>query len=119
MVTLWAKNSLPVSPSPRNNSTSNRLLIQLRTAFMRGSRKPRRDLQHYGQALQHQPQDGDGDKYLPAEPHDLIVAVTRERGPKPQEGVQKYADFEGKPDKAGPGEEAQGGTRQPTPTLQG
>src|SRR5882762_5367103 len=33
----------------------------------------------------HQPYDGERYEHLPAEPHDLVVAVARERRPEPQE----------------------------------
>src|SRR3990167_194189 len=39
------------------------------------------------QAHHHQPDQRDGDEDLPAQAHDLVVAVARERGPHPQEQI--------------------------------
>ena len=43
--------------------------------------KPGRDGAHHQEAHHHDPDDGDGDEDLPAEPHNLVVTVARERRP--------------------------------------
>ena len=39
------------------------------------------------------PHQGDGNEHLPAQAHDLVVAIARERGAEPQEAEQQEADL--------------------------
>src|SRR5271166_532909 len=49
---------------------------------------------------QHQPQQRKRQKYLPAQPHELIVAVAREGRADPKEDEQAEADLQDEPEKA-------------------
>src|SRR5579885_25936 len=41
-----------------------------------------------------------GNERLPAEPHDLVIAVARESGPQPQKYEEKEEDLQSEPEKA-------------------
>jgi hypothetical protein len=47
------------------------------------------------------PDERDGDQHLPAQPHDLVVAIARERGAEPQEQEQEEEQLDRQPVGAG------------------
>src|SRR5262245_56073701 len=65
--------------------------------------RPRADLVILQDALDEDPHQRDWNEYFPAEPHDLVVAITRERRAKPQEAEQEEPDLQQQPDEAGCG----------------
>ena len=61
---------------------------------------PGPDLEVRHDALHDDPHERDRDQHLPAEAHDLVVAVARERGAEPEEQEQHAEDLEGEPEEA-------------------
>src|SRR5690348_13054620 len=61
---------------------------------------PRSDSEVGHQALDGEPYQGHRDEHLPAEPHDLVVAVARERCAEPEEEEERDEDLEGEPAEA-------------------
>ena len=58
---------------------------------------PGTDLEVDHHALDHDPHQRDGNQHLPAEAHDLVVAVAREGGAQPQEQEQEEEDLQEQP----------------------
>src|SRR5256885_14477374 len=82
-VILHLKRWRPVSAIPFTSSTSrkvlknSRILSITKSPYVPGCLHPHRD--------HDQPHDRERYEHLPAQPHDLVVAVARERRPEPQE----------------------------------
>src|ERR1700693_2774627 len=51
-------------------------------------------------AQKHDPDERDRDEYLPAQAHDLVVAIAGERRANPQKDEQNAADLAEEPEKA-------------------
>src|SRR3569623_1462151 len=82
-VILRANRWRPVSIMPRRSSIRSRLPKKFVIRFMARSMEeiPIRCLHH---AADHDdPDKGNGNEYLPAQPHDLVVAVARKGGAEP------------------------------------
>ncbi len=62
------------------------------------------------------PDNGHGDQHLPAQPHDLVIAVAREGGAEPQEQKQEQKRLQRQPAEAG---RRQDGMAQHRPALEG
>src|SRR5215472_15948066 len=62
--------------------------------------RPRPDAVERQHHLDSDPHQRHGDQRLPAEPHDLVVAVAREGGAEPEEEEQEYEDLEAEPEEA-------------------
>src|SRR6185437_3413961 len=61
---------------------------------------PRADVIVREHHLDADPYQRHGDQSLPAEPHDLVVAVARERRPQPKEKEQEREDLQSQPEEA-------------------
>src|SRR5688500_16921778 len=87
-----------VTPRPISSSVRKNVLKKLAGVFM--SARPGTDFVPLENAFHRDPHERHRDEDLPAEPHDLIVAVARERGAEPQEAEQEERDLEEQPDEA-------------------
>src|SRR4051812_30694242 len=99
-VTLREKRWRPVRRSPFTSSPSMRLeAISLARDSMAlpsepdADHGPVRDGLHHEHRHHHDPHQGQGDEDLPAEPHDLVIAVARERRANPEEGEHEERDL--------------------------
>src|SRR5271155_2071277 len=89
------------------SSPSNSVLIGLILAMNDPSAAPRSNLKPSKSFLDRDPHQGDRNQHLPAEPHDLIVAVARKRGSQPQEYAQQEEHLQHQPVRAVPNQQAQ------------
>ena len=87
MVTLRVKSFFSVTRRPPSSSHSANVLMMLRMVML--TTAPRPDLEVHHHAFDHDPDDGHRNQDLPAETHDLVVAVARERGAEPEEQEQE------------------------------
>src|SRR5207342_751260 len=95
-VYLGRNRYVPVSIRPWASSMSSRLLKKETTRVI--SSLPRREHVVVHQQRRHEdPGDGDGNEDLPAQPHDLVVAVAREGRTEPDEATGEEADLQQQP----------------------
>src|SRR5690606_108461 len=85
---------------PRISSTRKKLLIKSRTALMGDTYplEPRAHARQDESGLDDQPDQRDRDQHLPAQPHDLIVAIAREGRSDPEVAELEEADLQAEPD---------------------
>src|SRR5579863_10151472 len=77
--------------------------------------RPRADVIAREHHLHPDPYQRHRNQRLPAEPHDLVIAVAREGGPEPQEHEKEQEDFQRQPEKARLAEEGGADARPPLP----
>src|SRR5947209_14994766 len=87
-VILRLKRWRPVSAIPFTSSTSRKVLKNSRILSI--TRSPYVPWRLHPDRDHDQPHDRKRYEHLPAEPHDLVVAVARERRPEPQD--QRHHD---------------------------
>src|SRR5690349_12814170 len=93
----------PVMARPLKSSVSRKLpkkSLTVVAALMAGDSVPDVPGRLDPQAHDDEPDQGDRDEDLPAQPHDLVVAVARERGAHPQEHGDDDEDLDREPDPA-------------------
>src|SRR5688572_32916663 len=74
-VIFRANRCRPVSIRPLTSSTSRKVL---KSPFIRSCPPPYPERRLHPRAKHDNPGDGEGQEHLPAEPHDLVVAIVRE-----------------------------------------
>src|SRR5687768_7537665 len=85
-VTLRRHSVLQVTRMPCSSSNSVKVLMKLLTDM---SDAPGSNLEIGQQHLDEYPDDGHGNQRLPAQPHDLVVAIAGESRTQPQEQAQE------------------------------
>src|SRR5688500_14311469 len=84
-----------VTPSPISSSVRKDVLKKLAGVFM--SFRPRSELVQLEHAFDRDPHQRHRNEHLPAEAHDLVIAIARERGAEPQEAEQEERDLDEQP----------------------
>src|SRR6185437_10244942 len=92
-----------VSHKPLASSSSNRLLRYSTTRlFVMPISMPYRHHVEIPEDARHEnPHDRDRDEHLPAEPHDLVVAVTREGRAQPDQRRREHEELQDQPPPTG------------------
>src|SRR5579863_3069943 len=96
-VTLRRNSERAVTDSPASNSVSMNVLIGLAIAI---SGFPGAEVIPAHQGFHRDPHQGHRNEKLPAQAHDLVVAVAREGGAKPQEQEQQREYLDEQPQEA-------------------
>src|SRR5476651_1079531 len=97
MVTLRRNSERAVTDRPLSSSHSVKVLSVLNIAIALTSGAPWTNAIPGQYALDPYPQDCDRNQHLPAQAHDLVVAVARKRGAQPQEHAQQQEDLQQQP----------------------
>src|SRR5688572_33508644 len=99
MVTFGRKTYLSVSHMPLSSSWSRKLLaVRLRTVMTLPSLIRQQVEEHQHARRQHDEAERERQEHLPAEAHQLVVAVAREGRTHPQEAEGNEADLHREPD---------------------
>src|SRR5690348_15137582 len=105
MVNFGLNMYFSVTHRPDASSSSNRLLRYSTTLFI--SMPYRHHVEVLENARHENPRDRNRDEHLPAEPHDLVVAVTRESRAQPDQRGGEHEELQDQPPPAGLGEPAE------------